>query len=75
MPRSAVLGPATLASILVTTAGLTFVRQVLAGALVVSVEEWAVIGPTLLWPVWGVSLGAATLAYYHRTRETQARRP
>jgi hypothetical protein len=26
------------------------------------------LAPELLWPVWGVALGAATLAYYYRRR-------
>jgi hypothetical protein len=68
--------PASLVSVLVTTAGLMFVRLTLTGKLgailgegVLSAENWAALAPELLWPVWGVALGAATLAYYFRRRD------
>jgi hypothetical protein len=68
--------PASLVSVLVTTAGLMFVRLTLTGKLgmilgegVLSAENWAALAPELLWPVWGVALGAATLAYYYRRRD------
>ena len=67
--------PASLVSVLVTAAGLMFVRLTLTGQLaavlgegVLTADNWAALGPELLWPVWGVALGAATLAYYHRRR-------
>jgi len=67
--------PASLVSVLVTTAGLMFVRLTLTGELgailgegVLSAENWAALAPELLWPLWGVALGAATLAYYYRRR-------
>jgi hypothetical protein len=31
-------------------------------------EDWAALAPELLWPLWGVALAAATLAYYFRRR-------
>lgn len=31
-------------------------------------ENWATLAPELLWPLWGVALGTATLAYYYRRR-------
>jgi hypothetical protein len=31
-------------------------------------EGWGTTAPTLLWPVWGIALGAATLAYHYRRR-------
>jgi hypothetical protein len=68
--------PASLVSVLVTTAGLMFVRLTLTGRLgailgegVLSAENWAALAPELLWPVWGVALGAAALAYYYRRRD------
>lgn len=71
------VAPASLVSVLVTTAGLMFVRLTLfGGALSVGEyglaldENWAAIAPELLWPLWGAALGAATLAYYHRRRGT-----
>jgi hypothetical protein len=67
--------PASLVAILVTTAGLMFVRLTLTGRLgailgagVLSAENWAALAPELLWPLWGGALGAATLAYYYRRR-------
>ena len=61
-----------------SAAGLIIVRLMLAGtlgalfgdgaALAFSAENWAVLAPELLWPLWGGSLGAATLAYYYRRR-------
>ncbi|NYD79587.1 hypothetical protein [Arthrobacter cupressi] len=33
-----------------------------------SLTNWAPLGPTFLWPLWGVALGAATLAYWLRRR-------
>ena len=67
--------PASLVAVLVTTAGLMFVRLTLTGKLgailgegVLSEENWAALAPELLWPLWGAALGAATLAYYYRRR-------
>ena len=68
--------PASLVSVLVTTAGLMFVRLTLTGELgailgegVLGGENWATLAPELLWPLWGAALAAATLAYYYRRRE------
>jgi hypothetical protein len=58
--------PATLASIVVTSAGLGYVRAFLRSGI--PEEGWALVVPGLLWPVWGASLGAATLAYHFRRR-------
>jgi hypothetical protein len=57
----------------VTTAGLMFVRLTLLGTIgkaftFVDTEDWAALAPELLWPLWGVALAAATLAYYYRRR-------
>jgi hypothetical protein len=53
-----------------------FVRLVISGNAGVIVptldinlaENWATLAPELLWPVWGVALEAAMLAYYYRRR-------
>jgi hypothetical protein len=50
-----------------------FVRLTLRGAIsesftFVGQEDWAALAPELLWPLWGVALAAATLAYYYRRR-------
>ena len=67
--------PSSLVSVLVTAAGLMFVRMTLTGRLaeilgerVLTADNWGALGPELLWPIWGVALGLATLAYYHRRR-------
>jgi hypothetical protein len=66
--------PASLVSVIVTQAGLMFVRLTLFGTFRLGErsltldENWAAIAPELLWPVWGAALGVATLAYYYRRR-------
>lgn len=65
--------PASLVSVLVTTAGIMFVRLTVTGAFsetfsFVGEEDWAALAPELLWPIWGAALSAATLAYYYRRR-------
>jgi hypothetical protein len=66
VPPALAIVPATLVAIIVTSAGLTYMRQFLAAGELG--EEWATLGPELLWPFWGMALGAATLAYYYRRR-------
>ena len=68
--------PASVVSVLVTAAGLMFVRLTLTGGLdeilgdgVLGGENWATLAPELLWPLWGAALAAATLAYYYRRRD------
>jgi hypothetical protein len=62
-PRTAII-PATVVAVLVTTAGMDYARAMLSGQLSL---DWG-SGPTLLWPLWGAALGAATLAYHLRRR-------
>jgi hypothetical protein len=66
VPPALAIVPATLVAIVVTSAGLTYVRMFLTGAT--PEDGWATLGPGLLWPVWGAALGAATLAYFYRRR-------
>jgi hypothetical protein len=80
VPITLAVVPASLVAVLVTTAGLMFVRLTLTGRLgailgegVLSAENWAALAPELLWPLWGAALGAATLAYYYRRRGRCAR--
>jgi hypothetical protein len=70
VPPALAIIPAALISVLVTSAGLMFIRLTLTG---VFDEQFgpgnpATYGPELLWPVWGIALAAATLAYYYRRR-------
>lgn len=74
VPRALVMVPAAIVSIMVTTAGLMFVRAAIAGDFTLGThavtwsENWGALWPELLWPIWGVALAAATVAYYVRTR-------
>jgi hypothetical protein len=70
VPPKAAIIPATLVSVLVTAAGIMYVRLAVAGFFndIFGPESWAAIAPELLWPAWGVALGAATLAYHYRRR-------
>jgi hypothetical protein len=68
IPPGLAIVPASLMAIVITSAGLAFVRDVLVGEMPFRMDEWGVVGPTLLWPVWGAALGVATLAYSYRRR-------
>ncbi|MGN9911448.1 hypothetical protein ACTMTJ_28195 [Phytohabitans sp. LJ34] len=60
--------PATVVAIFITSASLGLLSS---GAMSHLGDEgvW-LVAPMLLWPVWGVALGAATLAYHLRRRGT-----
>ena len=70
MPIALAVLPATLISAVITSAGLMFIRLAVTGVF----DEFfgpgnpATYVPELFWPLWGVSLAAATLAYYYRRR-------
>ncbi|SDS42063.1 hypothetical protein [Actinopolymorpha singaporensis] len=67
-PRTAVI-PAAVVTLLITTAGLGNLRALTGGVYPADVgENWGTIAPGLLWPLWAVGLGAATLAYHLRRR-------
>jgi hypothetical protein len=73
VPPVLAIVPAALVSIVVTSAGLMFVRLTLSGTIgrlfpFAGAENWAALAPELLWPLWGVALAAATLACYYRRR-------
>jgi hypothetical protein len=80
VPPALAIVPASIVAVLVTGAGLMYIRLVLSGRLGITEvldldlgENWATIAPELLWPLWGVALGAATYAYYLRRRGTCGR--
>jgi hypothetical protein len=54
----------------VTVASLTIWSGAADGGidLGLGAGTWGLGGPMLVWPLWGVSLGAATLAYHLRRR-------
>jgi hypothetical protein len=71
VPIALAVVPASIVSVLLIVGGITiwagFGR--LAAAAVASDQNlWIVVGPTLLFPVWGAALALATLGYYYRRR-------
>ena len=78
VPITLAVVPASLVSVLLVVGGIgiwshlgQMVSRLAAGGAkgIGIIEEVAFqVGPTLLFPVWGVALALATLAYYHRRR-------
>ncbi|MBE1612264.1 NYN domain-containing protein [Actinopolymorpha pittospori] len=66
VPPALAIVPASLVSIIVTSAGLEYLRLMFRPEF--QENSWATMGPELLWPLWGVALAAATLAYHLRRR-------
>jgi hypothetical protein len=63
--------PASLASVLLIVGGIGIwsgYAQLVDAAAASGEDMVIVVGPTLLFPVWGVALAAATLGYYYRRR-------
>ena len=68
-PRTAIV-PSVLVSVLVTSAGLMYLRWWVLGRIELTSQTWGLFVPELLWPLWGVALGAAAFAYHLRRRST-----
>jgi len=70
VPPALAIVPATLVALAVTVASLTIWSGAADGGidLGLGAGTWGLGGPMLVWPLWGVSLGAATLAYHLRRR-------
>jgi len=66
-PRTAII-PATTVALLVTSAGLMYLRWFALGRIDLAADTWGLFVPEFFWPVWGVTLGSATLAYHLRRR-------
>lgn len=66
VPMRLAVVPAVAVSVIVTSAGVSFVRTSLNSQI--PADSRAVMVPVLLFPLWGVALAAATLAYYLRPR-------
>lgn len=69
VPVTLALVPGLLVAGAVTSAGLSFWRLVLTGHLSEvpgATSDWAAWAPELLWPIWGVALAVACLAYLAR---------
>ncbi|MFC4591387.1 serine/threonine-protein kinase [Sphaerisporangium corydalis] len=70
-PMLAVI-PASIVSVIVLSAGLMYWRMRFVHGFGPA-NMWATWAPSLLWPVWGLALAAATLAYH--VRRTAPERP
>ncbi|HEU4542868.1 MAG TPA: hypothetical protein VFR23_17190 [Jiangellaceae bacterium] len=68
VPIMLAVGPASVVSVLVTSAGLGLSSD--PSRFAESASGFWFYLPQLLWPVWGAALGTATLAYYLRRRAT-----
>jgi hypothetical protein len=78
VPIELAVVPASLASVLLVVGGVTFwfdVPAMVANVAATGAADREIIsallfelGPTLLFPVWGVALAVATLGYYYRRR-------
>ena len=68
VPPALAIVPASFVAIAVTSAGLTVVRMLVTQRDSLPAEDLGAVVPMVLWPFWGVALGAATLAYHLRRR-------
>jgi hypothetical protein len=63
--------PASIVSVLLIVGGITIwagYARVAEGAVATGQDAMLVVGPTLLFPLWGAALAVATLGYYFRRR-------
>lgn len=72
VPVALAVVPAAVVSVVVTSAGLMFIRLAISGELAESfpgessdIAAWL---PEMFWPLWGAALAAATYAYWLRRR-------
>jgi len=78
IPIALALVPASLVSVLLIVGGIAIwsgLDQMVAALVAGGAEDRGIIGelifqvgPTLLFPLWGVALAVATLGYYYRRR-------
>jgi hypothetical protein len=71
VPIALAVVPASIVSVLLMVGGITIgsrFAQMSDTAAAVGEDIWIVVGPTLLFPLWAISLAAATLGYYYRRR-------
>ncbi|MFI6791983.1 hypothetical protein ACIBG4_32110 [Nonomuraea sp. NPDC050383] len=59
--------PAGFVSVIITVAGLTYLRWTIAGRF--ALEEWGAWLPECFWPIWGAALATATVSYHRRRRQ------
>jgi hypothetical protein len=60
--------PAVWATAVVSQAGLRVVVWTVTGEEPITADNWGMGAPGLFWLPWGLTLGAATIAYHHRRR-------
>ena len=73
VPIALALVPASVVSVLFIVAGIGIwsgYKQMAQQAVGSGQDIGIVVGPTLLFPLWGVALAVATLGYYYRRRGT-----
>lgn len=77
VPVKLAVVPATVVAIAVLPAGLSMILVGLSGdsPIELTADQWGAVGPTLLWPLWSLTLAAATYAYWLRRREPCTTRP
>ncbi|GGR64372.1 hypothetical protein J2S40_004690 [Nocardioides luteus] len=76
VPVAMALMPGLLVAGAVTSAGLSFWRMIVGGDLASvpgATEDWAAWAPETLWPLWGVALAVACLAYLGRRTSADPR--
>ncbi|MEN3537152.1 hypothetical protein AAH991_18705 [Microbispora sp. ZYX-F-249] len=61
VPPPLAVVPAGFVSIIVTVAGLTYIRWTVAGRF--ALDEWGAWLPECFWPIWGGALAVATVSY------------
>jgi hypothetical protein len=66
VPPVLAIAPASLVAVAVTSTGLGYVREFVRTGM--PAEGWGMVVPGLLWPIWGLALGVATLTYRERRR-------
>ena len=71
VPIALAVVPASIVSVLLVVGGITIgsgMGQMADAAAASGEDMWIVVGPTLLFPVWGAALALAALGYYYRRR-------
>ena len=68
VPVALAVVPALLVAVVVTSAGVMFVRLIAFGTSPFGPGDWGALAPEVLWPIWGAALGTAALSYHYRRR-------
>jgi hypothetical protein len=71
VPIALAVVPASIVSVLLIVGGISILSsydQTAVNAAATGENIWIVVGPTLLFPLWGAALAVATLGYYFRRR-------